>query len=70
MSSHLQFAEQWRRFAAAAEREGFEPSMDETAHTGFRDRRLSERNTIICRLLTIRVLSVGKLVGKSVPVTR
>src|SRR2546423_11627328 len=23
-----------------AEREGFEPSMDETAHTGFRDRRI------------------------------
>ncbi len=25
---------------AATEREGFEPSMDETAHTGFRDRRI------------------------------
>ena len=24
----------------SAEREGFEPSMDETAHTGFRDRRI------------------------------
>ena len=26
--------------ALSAEREGFEPSMDETAHTGFRDRRI------------------------------
>jgi hypothetical protein len=37
----------------SAEREGFEPSMDETAHTGFRDRRiqplchLSERRSIV-----------------------
>ena len=28
------------RLITIAEREGFEPSMDETAHTGFRDRRL------------------------------
>jgi hypothetical protein len=27
-------------YRVSAEREGFEPSMDETAHTGFRDRRI------------------------------
>jgi len=41
-----------------------------TGYTGFRDRRLSEGNIVICRLLGIRVFSVGKLVGKSAPVTR
>ena len=29
-----------RFLRVSAEREGFEPSMDETAHTGFRDRRI------------------------------
>jgi hypothetical protein len=28
------------RLITEAEREGFEPSMDGTAHTGFRDRRI------------------------------
>ena len=33
-----------------AEREGFEPSMDGTAHTGFRDRRIQP----LCHLSRLR----------------
>ena len=38
--------ERSRRFyTETTEREGFEPSMDETAHTGFRDRAESGSET-------------------------
>ena len=38
------------RLITLAEREGFEPSMDETAHTGFRDRRIQP----LCHLSGLR----------------
>ena len=46
------------------EREGFEPSMDETAHTGFRDRHLPACKVWICRSFRIRLTRVGKNLGK------
>ena len=40
-ANHRRILEHGDRFSVdAAEREGFEPSMDGTAHTGFRDRRI------------------------------
>ena len=48
-----------------AEREGFEPSSDGTARTGFRDRRRSEEKPISCREFVTVGFSVGKPLGKS-----
>src|SRR5579884_169333 len=46
-----------------AEREGFEPSMDETAHTGFRDRRIQP----LCHLSGLQGEASESPVGRAIP---
>jgi hypothetical protein len=47
-----------------AEREGFEPSMDGTAHTGFRDRKPLRQKVRIYRSFLLPLTRVGNNLGK------
>ena len=68
MSSPEPAKQKMRPPKCEAEREIRSPT-EARAYTGFRDRRESECNTVICRLFMSGVPSVGKRVGKSAPGT-